>query len=474
MKRFLSSLLAALLIWAPVAQAIGPAFALHQTTLLSSVCNDKPVAYWNPQKSLISQAAAIERASAVSDLCANANSIAQTTAANQPIYVPNTGVNYLLLPGLSGNSASTPDSAAISLTGSQSGIIDLAANDWTRPVVDQTLIGRWETDGDYGFRFELLSAGTLKLTVSTDGVNFPSALSSASVPFADWALGYVTYVLDVVANTVKFYTSTDRVSWSQLGNTITPTSPMTGVFNSASTLYIGISGADTDSPLFGKISRAQLWSGDFQSGGTLVFDANFATALEGASTFIESSSNAATVTINTSGATPAQIVVAGQPSLLFDGITHWLEATLTLNQPYTLLFVGNQLSWTSIDVMISGKTADVGSVYQAGTTPEFRLYSGVNSDVNPDWILRTYAVIQAVFNGASSISRVNLASPITSNAGTNNPTGITLGANGGGGSQYANLQAKALAAFSSALSATARTRYACGIFGTFHNLGLSC
>ena len=94
---------------------------------------------------------------------------------------------------------------------------------------DQTFASRFGNGGaavDRSFRFQIGSTGMLKFDWSTDGSALqPVASSGTAVPFAAGAAGWVRVVLDVdngaTQHTVKFYTSTDGVTWTQLGATVT-------------------------------------------------------------------------------------------------------------------------------------------------------------------------------------------------------------------------------------------------------------
>lgn len=215
-----------------------------------------------------------------------------------------TGSNYLYLPGVSGNYASSPDSAAISVTGDIDLRVQVALDDWT-PSAQNNLISKWSSATDCSYIFWVNTTGTLVLNWTSDGVyaNRKTAQSSAT-GLIDGSVKWVRATLTVNngagGNDVKFYTSDDGTTWTQLGSTIT-TAGTTSIFDSTSALTIGTDAINPGGNLArGKFFRAQVYNG---IGGTLAFDANFETSITTnlPTTFTESSANAATVTINYSG-----------------------------------------------------------------------------------------------------------------------------------------------------------------------------
>jgi len=204
---------------------------------------------------------------------------------------------YLELPGTSGNYASTPDSAALSITGDIDITLDLSIDDLT-PAATQYLMAKAEASGNRSWDIQLLSTGLLKLRPCEDGTNVIDGTTEQS----DVALQTVVangerftlrITLDVdngaSGRDLKFY-----VNGVQLGTTQVGSAPV-ALFDGNESVKIGRS---TNAPLAGKVYRAQIRDG---IGGTLVFDADFTAESPGTTSFTESSSEAATVTVNQSG-----------------------------------------------------------------------------------------------------------------------------------------------------------------------------
>jgi len=219
---------------------------------------------------------------------------------NDPLLLPFNGETYVYLPGVAGNYASAPDSAALDITGDIEIVCRVALDDWT-PAADQILAGKW-TAGSYSWHFRVSSTGVFRMLVSSDGIA-TTANSVTGVPSPALVNGssywirarytvsnrtlVVSYSLDVGQSEPSTY---DNTATSAGGASIS-------IFAGTSGLEIGsVEGGSTLNGA-GKFYRAIVRNG---IGGTTVFDANFTTGITsgGQTTFTESSSNAATVTIN--------------------------------------------------------------------------------------------------------------------------------------------------------------------------------
>ena len=186
-----------------------------------------------------------------------------------------TDENYLNLPGASPDYASTPDSAALDVTGDIE-IIWYAVADDVTPAAATHVLSKSD-GGQNSYRVSLDPSGTLSLITSTSGSGAVSNVSNAAIPAGAGEGWWGRITLDVndgsgnrVAN---FYTSTDAastspgsVSWIQLGTTVT-TSGTTTIF--AGTAVLAIGARTIGEPWDGKIYRAQVYNG---IGGTLVAD----------------------------------------------------------------------------------------------------------------------------------------------------------------------------------------------------------
>jgi len=237
----------------------------------------------------------------------------------------NSAVNCLVLNGATGNYASSPDSAALDIVGDIDLRTQVALADWT-PGIAMVLLSKFVGSGNQrSWSLRIETSGAILYQWSTTGADQLAAASTANPSVSDLGTIWIRVTHDVNngagGNTVTFFTSADGLTWTQLGAAVVAAGT-TSIFNSISPVEVGSRGAGTDLPMVGRSLRAQIYNG---IDGTLVFDANFALAAKLATSFKESSSNAATVTINTSGATGARIsgerdlyqgTVANQPVYL--------------------------------------------------------------------------------------------------------------------------------------------------------------
>lgn len=222
---------------------------------------------------------------------------ATTTVTNMNAAgVPN---GYQYLPGTTGNYLSTPDSAALSITGDIDIRVRVALDDWT-PSAVQYIVGKLDA-GIRAYGFAVLTTGILRFQFSQDGSANITADASVAPTVADGAPLWVRVTRRSSDGRVQFFTASGALTnptagdFTQLGTDISSTSG--AIFDSTCQVYLGAHAAG--SLAAGKLYRAQIRNG---LDGTLVFDADLTSKTCGARTFTESSSNGATVTVNGSSA----------------------------------------------------------------------------------------------------------------------------------------------------------------------------
>jgi hypothetical protein len=285
----------------------------------------------------------------------------KTVAVTQPVWLFGTDdymevnnrwidgtAKNLYLPGIaaSANNATSPDSAALDITGDIDIRAKIAMDSWTDAGFPSFINknGTATTQRSYGLG---INSGTVYLAWSPDGTSTNEIRKDATttVGLSAGTTKWIRATLDVdngaSGNTVTFYTSDDGTSWTQLGNTVT-TAGTTSIFSGTGTITIG-GNLSTSNQFRGRFYRAQVYNG---IGGTLAFDANFETSITSVSqtTFTESSANAATVTINRSGSTyrSAGITTSGY---LYPGATNTFTASATdflnfeANQSFTVMAI---------------------------------------------------------------------------------------------------------------------------------------
>jgi len=101
-------------------------------------------------------------------------------------------------------------------------------------------------------------------------------------------------------------------------------------------------------------------------------------------------------------------------SILFDGVDNALATgAFTYDQPLTIYLLGRQITWTGGDKVFDSPSRML--LGQDGSTPEVAIFAGAAIDVavNSGWVLNAYAALCVVYNGASSLIRVNNNAPTT-------------------------------------------------------------
>jgi lysophospholipase L1-like esterase len=134
------------------------------------------------------------------------------------------------------------DTEANSITGDLSIAVKIAF-DVFPPTTSVDVCGKCNAAGDRSLYLTIDTAGKPKFQWSVDGTNLISRTCSAAlVPNADGSLPWLGCTLDVDNGAggfdVKFWTSSDAVSWTQLGATSTAT-PETSVFDSTAEWILG-------------------------------------------------------------------------------------------------------------------------------------------------------------------------------------------------------------------------------------------
>lgn len=146
-------------------------------------------------------------------------------------------------------------------------------------------------------------------------------------------------------------------------------------------------------------------------------------------------------------------------SILFDGAADFLQcAAFTLNQPETIYLLFKQVTWTINDVLFDGNAGGSGALQQLTGSPTITLNAGATTTSSSALAVNTYGAFCGVFNGASSVIQVGTSTSATGNCGPGNMGGFTLGAIGGGGSNWGSIQVKEVLIYSAAHDANTRAQ----------------
>lgn len=197
----------------------------------------------------------------------------------------------LQLPGTASNYASTPDHADLDVTGDIDIRVKCALDDWTVATMYNFVSKRAATADAYRFG---VANGPLNVAVWVAGAAV-AYNSTVSPTVADGEDLWSRFTRVASTGTVTFYTSSDGVTWTQLGATVAGTAG--NIDSTTAPLNVGAAALASEFTA-GRIYRAVIKNG---IDGTTVFDADFTTQAEGTLSFVEATGK--TVTVNQAAAT---------------------------------------------------------------------------------------------------------------------------------------------------------------------------
>jgi len=205
----------------------------------------------------------------------------------------------LELTGAVNSYASTPDAAALDITGDIDIAIDVTIEQWVS--TQRGLVAKWDTaSNNRSYLLSLESTGRLRLWWSTDGTNGTvlSLTSNVAVPISTGRLA-VRATLDVNngsgGRTATFYTAPGGTSlagpWTQLGDPRTATGT-TSIFAGSSVLEVGSWNNGGSAKLTGQVHAARVRNGIL---GTIVANPFFQNQAAGTTNFVDSAGRTWTV-----------------------------------------------------------------------------------------------------------------------------------------------------------------------------------
>ncbi|MEU0084889.1 hypothetical protein [Streptomyces sp. NPDC006274] len=196
---------------------------------------------------------------------------------------------YLLLDGDTDTKATTPDTAALDITGDLDIRIDITPTTWG---IFRELAAKYDaiTGDQRSWFFQITSEGELYLRWSPDGT-FTNAITIRSTQTLPSSVGVrlaLRATLDVDngsgGNTVTFYTApTIAGPWTQLGDPVI-TAGTTSVHAGTAELELGAADGITNLPFVGRVHAFELRNG---IGGTVVANPDFTTQTPGATSFVD-------------------------------------------------------------------------------------------------------------------------------------------------------------------------------------------
>ena len=194
----------------------------------------------------------------------------------------------LTLPGSSGDFAQATFPSSANVTGD----VDVRAQiltDWSSPASFGGIISKRGT-GDTGeWLFQFDGSGNLRLTRFSDGAALDwTSTAAPNTVFSAGEVGWVRVTHDVdngsSENVATFFTSTDGVTYTQLGSTVTRSGTYTATTTS-NPVTVGAARSNGNAAFSGEVHAAQVHDG---IDGTQVVSFDPTLGLVGASSFTES------------------------------------------------------------------------------------------------------------------------------------------------------------------------------------------
>lgn len=257
--------------------------------------------------------------------------------------VPRGGVR---LPGVGGTYLSTPDSAAVSVTGDIDIRVRVALTDWT-PGASQALIGKYVSTANQGsYILAIDTGGRPNFLVSDSG----GGGSWVYVGGAAWVDGttYWVRVTHTMAGLLRFFyaadSSTMPTSWTQLGSD--QTAFTYGKYDSTAPLEIGSYGNGVSMNAVGTFYRAQIRNNVLDDGSGIVFDTDLTVPF--GPRFYDTANGAVVTPSNT-------LANVGDGRVLIESATAGSAATLQVDSVTNMNYVDLK------DVVMNGADTYIGA-----------------------------------------------------------------------------------------------------------------
>jgi len=298
----------------------------------------------------------------------------QATAASQPLLLAHSGVNYLWCPGVDSNNCSTP-SVSIDTTSGMSVEVQVSftTND------DASNSSGWICANDNGGAVRSMFLGwSGSRTLILYWANLSrSATATAQIPAAYSGWIKVSLETSGADMLVKFLTSSDGSTWTQLGATITNSGGANTFQTSASPF--SVSGNGTANNIAGKIFRVIYRN----ASGTARADFNPNSYNAATSQTQWTSTTGEVWTINTGTATTGyKCVVVHRTLVQFDGVDDGMQATLSGSGRFTQYLLSKQHGSIATNEGLAGPWGTAaawrGALYTSGS--KYATYQGSGAD----------------------------------------------------------------------------------------------
>ena len=250
-----------------------------------------------------------------------------------------------------GDYFSTPSSTANRITGDLSLLAQVALDDWTPTTVQCLIVKDGVSAGTRSWAFNVQASGVLRLNVSFNGTALFSYDSTVATGFTDRTVHYVGVQRESSTGIIRFYTSEDGRTFTQLGADVAGTA---GALYDATTQPVqfgNLSGLSF--ALDGKIYDSHVYSGlKFTGTSTMVMDfdpSNWTVGQGNLLTYSQDFSNAVWTKTNATITTAANVAPDGT-----------LTATLLIESATTAI---HYMARSAVTAGVSNGTSYTYSLY---------------------------------------------------------------------------------------------------------------
>ena len=288
------------------------------------------------------------------DICGVNGDFIQTTASAQPLALVHSGVNYAYNPVSQASYFSTPNSVANQITGD----IDIKVNFDLPTFSNSTFITKLSggTNLQYLLRTGLGASANLNFRFSINGSSWVNVNSTANITNT---VKWVRVTRESSNGNVTFFTSTDGVTWVQLGLIVTSTTG--SLFNGVAPLTIANNNISGTDGFGGDIYRLTISN---SIGGSPVVDFNPSSYNRATSQTSWVSATGETWTLNTPNTNNAlKAAIVDQTMIMGNGTSYGMRApSLNINDTaITSYTVFRKFVNTSGGQIINELSADINS-----------------------------------------------------------------------------------------------------------------
>jgi hypothetical protein len=307
----------------------------------------------------------------------------------------------LVLPGVATQYAYTPDTPFIDITGDIDIRMNLSLTDWT-PATNVSPLSKWGAAGNRSWYLRIQSTGVLGLVWSADGTNNTGVvLSTIPSGISDGVFSWIRATLTVnngsSQHEVRFYTSTDGVTWSQLGATVT-NAGTTNIFSSSADLVIGTTTGFTPVPM--SVKRVTLHS---TIGGTIPapFDVLFTSGVANARVIQEvAGGNNGLIFITGLSATASLYAALNSDPRLNDQRRPLWSMVRTNNADRSSSHDAVSTGYLQIGTMTAARTWVLPALAEIGIGKSILVYSGAGCSATNTLTVQAYST--ETINGTSN------------------------------------------------------------------------